>query len=41
MPFMTALLSDNDSDVRILATELARNMPAKEATRVLCNLLET
>jgi HEAT repeat protein len=41
MPFMTQLLSDNDSDVRILATELARNMPAKEATRVLCNLLET
>jgi len=40
-PFMPTLLSDDDSDVRILATELARNMPADEATRVLCNLLET
>jgi HEAT repeat protein len=40
MPFMAALLSDNDTDVRILATELARNMPAKDATRVLCGLLE-
>ena len=39
-PFMTALLADGDSDVRILATELARNMPAPDATRVLCRLLE-
>ena len=31
-PFMAALLDDGDSDVRILATELARNMPAAEAT---------
>jgi HEAT repeat protein len=38
-PFMAALLQDTDTDVRILATELARNMPAKEATRVLCSLL--
>jgi HEAT repeat protein len=39
-PFMAVLLADRDSDVRILATELARNMPAAEATRVLCGLLE-
>lgn len=39
-PFMAALLGDTDTDVRILATELARNMPAKEATSVLCRLLE-
>jgi HEAT repeat protein len=40
MPFMVALLHDADSDVRILATELARNMPAAEATRLLSDLLE-
>jgi HEAT repeat protein len=39
-PFMPKLLADNDSDVRILATELARNMPAPDATRVLCGLIE-
>jgi HEAT repeat protein len=38
-PFLTALLADGDSDVRILATELARNLPAAEATRLLCGLL--
>jgi HEAT repeat protein len=41
LPFMTALLADTDTDVRILATELARNMPAKDATRVLCGVLES
>src|ERR1700722_4700051 len=40
MPFMASLFGDVDSDVRILATELARNMPAEDATRVLCGLLE-
>ncbi len=40
LPFMASLLADRDSDVRILATELARNMPAAEATRLLCGLLE-
>jgi HEAT repeat protein len=40
LPFMPKLLADSDSDVRILATELARNMPAKDATRVLCGLIE-
>jgi HEAT repeat protein len=40
MPFMAALLHDTDSDVRVLATELARNMPAAAATRLLSELLE-
>lgn len=39
-PFMQALLHDADSDVRLLATELARNMPAAVATRLLGDLLE-
>jgi HEAT repeat protein len=39
-PFMATLLADGDSDVRILATELARNMPSAEATRLLSGLLE-
>jgi HEAT repeat protein len=39
-PFMAPLLSDSDSDVRLLATELARNMSASEATRLLCGLIE-
>ena len=39
LPFMATLLADSDSDVRMLATELARNMPAADATRILCRLL--
>jgi HEAT repeat protein len=39
-PFMAPLLNDLDSDVRLLATELARNMKAAEATRLLCELIE-
>jgi HEAT repeat protein len=39
-PFMTALLSDNDSDVRILAAELVRNMPVDKATALLVALLD-
>ena len=39
-PFMPTLLGDADADVRLLATELARNMPPEDATRVLCGLLE-
>jgi HEAT repeat protein len=39
-PFMPPLLSDGDSDVRLLATELARNMEASEATHLLCALIE-
>jgi HEAT repeat protein len=39
-PFLPKLFADSDSDVRILATELARNLPAEEATRVLCALIQ-
>jgi len=39
-PFMAPLLSDGDADVRLLATELTRNMDASEATRLLCDLIE-
>jgi HEAT repeat protein len=39
-PFMPKLLADNDADVRLLAAELVRNMPAKDATRILCDLLQ-
>jgi len=38
-PFMAPLLSDRDSDVRLLATELARNMKGSDATRLLCDLI--
>ncbi len=40
LPFLPTLLADSDSDVRVLATELARNMPAPGATRILCELIE-
>jgi HEAT repeat protein len=39
-PFMAPLLNDGDSDVRLLATELARNMNASDATGLLCGLIE-
>jgi HEAT repeat protein len=39
-PFMAPLFSDPDSDVRLLAAELARNMNGSEATRLLCELIE-
>ncbi|MEA2903325.1 MAG: hypothetical protein QOI12_712 [Alphaproteobacteria bacterium] len=39
-PFLEQLLADGDSDVRILATELARNMSAADATHALSRLLE-
>jgi HEAT repeat protein len=38
-PFMAPLFSDRDPDVRLLATELARNMKASYATRLLCDLI--
>ena len=38
-PFMDTLLRDDDSDVRLLACELARNLPAEQATDVLCTLI--
>jgi HEAT repeat protein len=40
VPFLETLLQDDDSDVRILATELARNLPGADATRVLSALLQ-
>jgi hypothetical protein len=36
---LSALLSDADSDVRILSCELARSLPNEEATRLLSELL--
>jgi HEAT repeat protein len=39
-PIMAQLFSDSESDVRLLATELARNMKASDATRLLCDLIE-
>lgn len=34
------LLRDDDSDVRLLSCEIARNLPGDEATSVLCTLLQ-
>ena len=39
LPFMASLLSDPDSDVRILATELTRTLLEADTTRLLCELL--
>src|SRR6202021_1779806 len=39
-PFMPPLFGADDSDVPLLATKLARNMNASEATRLLCDLIE-
>ena len=39
-PHMPALLDDADPDVRLLAAEVARGLPAEEATRLLCARLE-
>jgi len=38
-PHMARFLRDADSDVRLLACELARNLSDEEATRALCELL--
>jgi HEAT repeat protein len=38
-PFMATLFRDQETDVRILAAELVRNMPAADATKLLCGLL--
>jgi HEAT repeat protein len=37
--FMDILLRDGDSDVRLLACELARSLPAEQATQILCALI--
>jgi HEAT repeat protein len=39
-PFLSLLLRDADSDVRVLAIELVRGLPGAEATRLLCEVLE-
>lgn len=39
-PFLASLLGDDDPDIRILATELARNLSAADATRILSKLLD-
>jgi HEAT repeat protein len=39
VPFLAQLFSDRDPDVRLLAAELARNMKASDATRLLCDLI--
>jgi hypothetical protein len=39
-PYLPALLDDRDPDVRLLACELVRNLPAEGATHLLCKLLE-
>jgi HEAT repeat protein len=38
-PYMSELLRDSDSDVRILACELVRKMPPEGATSLLCAVL--
>lgn len=40
-PHLRALLGDSDSDVRLLACDLAREMTGNEAQDLLCALLET
>lgn len=39
-PFLSALLADADGDVRILACEIARGLPGREANALLTGLLE-
>jgi HEAT repeat protein len=41
VPILARLFNDPESDVRLLATELARNMKASDATRLLCGLIES
>ena len=39
--YVPQLLRDVDADVRLLACELARNLPGEESARLLCELLES
>ena len=39
-PYLPKLLEDADADVRLLACELLRSVPAEEATDLLCHLLD-
>jgi HEAT repeat protein len=38
-PVLPALLADPDADIRLLACDLARELPSAEATRLLCDVL--
>jgi hypothetical protein len=38
-PMLPALLADPDADVRLLTCDLARELPASDATRLLCDVL--
>ena len=40
LPTLSALLADEDADVRLLACEIARGLASGEATRLLCALIE-
>jgi len=40
-PYLEQLLGDLDADVRLLACELARNLPSEDASRLLCGLLDS
>ena len=40
-PYVTALLKDDDADVRILACVLVRDMPKEAAVRLYCDLLDS
>jgi HEAT repeat protein len=40
-PYLPQLLRDANADVRLLACELVRDVPADEAAQMLCTLLET
>jgi HEAT repeat protein len=37
--YLPILLNDADTDVRVLSCELARSLPAEDASRMLCDLL--
>ena len=39
-PYVARLFADPDPDIRVLACELARDMPAQAASRLLCGLIE-
>lgn len=39
-PYLAALLNDADGDVRVLACEIARGLPGREASALLASLLE-
>jgi HEAT repeat protein len=40
-PYVPRLIGDPDSDVRLLACELARMLPGEDATGLLCALIES